>query len=1004
MTKQGGFPVLVPSPVKRAKVPLKTVPVPTLSDVSRHPEVPYPVFTPKSILTTNDTTPTEIFGKSLATTKPPALKRSLPRTQGKVYLNPSSPAVDSIQLRNDRLGTLVRQLTSAYSSSQSWDSFVNELRGPSYLAAELEQVQHPATPLLLDWRDKGVPVRTTSEPWSESQKDACILRGCHKSAKDHSRFLREEMAEFVESKFWAVLPYSVIRHLPLMLSPAAVKDERDRKPRLIIDHSWPWLGWPSVNDVTIPHAPPEAMQFGRALERILFDVRHANPKFGPVRLAKHDLKDGFYRMFFEPQGCLRLAVVLPRYEGEEQLIAIPLACTMGWTQSPPTFSTMSETTCDIANMAIRKGDKPESMHRLEPMAATMDDLSPSMKPRPIPDDELQANKTLQSVPGVHRLSTHEAPQAPPSNMPFARPVGTTDVFVDDFIQLAQGGTKRMRRIRHCLLEAIDQVLAQPGDEAHRNEAVSLKKLMKGDGSWTTRKIILGWIIDTLRQTIELPAHRKETLAAIFTDLAGRNRISHKTYLSYLGKLRFVSMAIPGSAGLFGALQLALNKAKGNRIRVTSSLRHHISAFAALAADLSNRPTHLAEIVPQSPSLLGTTDAARAGMGGVYFDPSEQGYVWRYPFPHDVQKDLVSTDNPSGRTTNSDLEHTGLLAQVSLMGVTHDIRYATVSNGSDNVAAVSRVRKGAVTSDGPSAHLCNYACMHQRQNRYYHHAYYVPGPANVMSDDASRLQHLTDEEFLSHFEQAYPQSKPWKLLHLPNDIASKLISALRSKSPPLPTLPSDERPPTKSLESGATSANNSESPLPSMACRPSKSSATSSSLDSAIAKEAKRVKLSDIRQYATPYKPSARGFPTWVSQIQDGTRQQESSIPYWMLSTSPWNAPTTRNPGPTQPTSSSSEDCMTASTPNMPCRESSTNMSSTSSSSPSTGCCDQPNTSARLTRNPEAKRFGSVTSPSPSVVKYTPPRQHLCMTKRTWQQSKLPHSRLPTKRMLSKANK
>ncbi len=238
-------------------------------------------------------------------------------------------------------------------------------------------------------------------------------------------------------------------------------------------------------------------------------------------------------------------------------------------------------------------------------------------------------------------------------------------------------------------------------------------------------------------------------------------------------------------------------------------------------------------------------------GGVYFDPSEQGYVWRHPFPDDVQNDLVSTDNPKGSTTNSDLEHTGLLAQVSLMGVSHDIRYATISNGSDNIAAVSRVRKGAVTSEGPSAHLCNYACMHQRQHRYYHHAYYVPGPANVMADDASRLQHLTDEEFLSHFNQVYPQSKPWKLLHLPKETASSLILALRSKSPPLPTLPSAEKLPAKSLASGATSANNSMSPLPSMACSPNKSLGTSWSSECAIAKEAKRVNLSNIRQWATP---------------------------------------------------------------------------------------------------------------------------------------------------------
>ena len=88
--------------------------------------------------------------------------------------------------------------------------------------------------------------------------------------------------------------------------------------------------------------------------------------------------------------------------------------------------------------------------------------------------------------------------------------------MDDFIQLGQGGPKRMRGLRDHLLHTIDDVLAQPlPNESHRAEAVSLKKLLKGDGSWGTHKLILGWIIDTLRQTLEIPAYRKTMLANVF---------------------------------------------------------------------------------------------------------------------------------------------------------------------------------------------------------------------------------------------------------------------------------------------------------------------------------------------------------------------------------------------------------------------------------------------------------------------------------------------------------
>ena len=142
------------------------------------------------------------------------------------------------------------------------------------------------------------------------------------------------------------------------------------------------------------------------------------------------------------------------------------------------------------------------------------------------------------------------------------------------------------------------------------------------------------------------------------------------------------------------------------------------------------------------------------MGGVYFCPRGDPYVWRFPFPEDVQRCLVSFDkDPKGDITNSDLEQAGIQGQVTLMADQHDVRYCTIYNASDNTPAVSRTNKGAVTSDGAPAYLCNYACFHQRRHRYCHKAFYIPGPANVMADDASRLQHLSDDAFLAHFEQA-----------------------------------------------------------------------------------------------------------------------------------------------------------------------------------------------------------------------------------------------------------
>ena len=105
---------------------------------------------------------------------------------------------------------------------------MHDFRGCFYLLPTVETINHPAAQLLLQWRDEGVPASTTNPAWTLDQKDQCVQQGCHISATLHANFLCQEMAEFIESKFWVVCPYKQLQHLPvLMFSPAAMKEEWD---------------------------------------------------------------------------------------------------------------------------------------------------------------------------------------------------------------------------------------------------------------------------------------------------------------------------------------------------------------------------------------------------------------------------------------------------------------------------------------------------------------------------------------------------------------------------------------------------------------------------------------------------------------------------------------------------------------------------------------------------------------------------------------------------------
>ena len=97
------------------------------------------------------------------------------------------------------------------------------------------------------------------------------------------------------------------------------------------------------------------------------------------------------------------------------------------------------------------------------------------------------------------------------------------------------------------------------------------------------------------------------------------------------------------------------------------------------------------------------------MGGTWLsgDPAFHPLVWRERFPASIQSELVSTSNPRGRITNSDLELTGQLAHLDVLTQHNDCRERTVSTLTDNISARSWQRKGSTTTLGLPPTYCAY---------------------------------------------------------------------------------------------------------------------------------------------------------------------------------------------------------------------------------------------------------------------------------------------------------
>jgi hypothetical protein len=299
-------------------------------------------------------------------------------------------------------------------------------------------------------------------------------------------------------------------------------------------------------------------------------------------------------------------------------------------------------------------------------------------------------------------------------------------------------------------------------------------------------------VDTVESTLELPLHCRECLHELLAEIPlSQKRILLAKWHHVLGELS-MALAIPSARGLFSHLQAALRTADTTkRIRASCHVHATMEDFCWLASTLDERPTRLHELVATSPSTYGATDAAGIGMGSVLLPPrhlpkrtaTTTGHpiVWRSRFPPDIVNDLITFENPCGRTTNSDLEMAATLVQHDVITNKYNVRKRTVHTATENTPTLFWHQRGSVSTNTTPVYLLRMQALHQRFHCYVPtHSYLPGGPLKRMGDNASCRWDLSDAELLTHFDLSYPQPMPWQLYHLNSAMISAMTSALRRK--------------------------------------------------------------------------------------------------------------------------------------------------------------------------------------------------------------------------------
>jgi len=183
----------------------------------------------------------------------------------------------------------------------------------------------------------------------------------------------------------------------------------------------------------------------------------------------------------------------------------------------------------------------------------------------------------------------------------------------------------------------------------------------------------------------------------------------------------------------------------------------------------------------------------------YHPQSWPPLLWWMAFPKSITKQLMSTANHHGSLTNLDLKLTGSLLHLDAATQNYDVHKQTLLSKTDNMATLYWQCKGAATT--MAAYLLWLQAWHQCHHQYLLLHDYLPRPQNNMSNDASWMHHLSDNQLLTHFNSSYPQNQSWFLWHPTPSTISAMVSALHRMLSALASFLGVRKPPTPNGLSG-----------------------------------------------------------------------------------------------------------------------------------------------------------------------------------------------------------
>ena len=159
-----------------------------------------------------------------------------------------------------------------------------------------------------------------------------------------------------------------------------------------------------------------------------------------------------------------------------------------------------------------------------------------------------------------------------------------------------------------MLHGVHAIFPLPAVTGHnRYDPIAESKLEKGDGTWEYEKEILGWLINGLLGTIQLPPKKCNDVYVLLRKLLKKHRVTLNEFQRLAGKLQHAAMGIPGGKSLFTPIDMAMS-GDPEFIKITPLLRQCFEDCRCLVQCMARTPTNVLKLVVNTPTYISYTDA------------------------------------------------------------------------------------------------------------------------------------------------------------------------------------------------------------------------------------------------------------------------------------------------------------------------------------------------------------------------------------------------------------